>query len=51
MMTVANNKGHTTFSFTATNDKRYSVYKRFIKVVGGEITEDDGEHVTFEAIV
>ena len=22
MMTVANNKGHTTFSFTATNDKR-----------------------------
>lgn len=51
MMTVANNKGCTTFSFTATNDKRYSVYKRFIKVVGGEITEDDGEHVTFEAIV
>ena len=51
MMTVANNKGHTTFSFCATNAKRYSVYKRFIQAVGGEITSDDGEHVTFEAIV
>lgn len=52
MIIKANNEGQTTFCFSATNKKRYNVYKRFIKMIEGEITKDDGkEHVTFEAIV
>lgn len=52
MMRKANEQGHTSFCFCATDAKRHSLYTRLIKQIDGEITSNEyGEYVTFEAIV